>query len=76
MITLNGVDLLIEANDALQEQSWATTEMRLTQVEQKGSTLVFYGTGLLSGDSAMDVELLENLDMLAQSLAKKYRLDQ
>lgn len=76
MIALNGVDLLIEANDALQEQPWATADMKLTQVEQKGSTLAFYGVGLLSGDSTMDVELLANLDTLAQLLAQKYRLEQ
>lgn len=74
MITLNGVDLLIKANALLQDQPWAKETMKLTQVEQKGSTLVFYGTGLLRGDSSIDLDLLKNLDELSQSLAKNYKL--
>lgn len=74
MITLNGIDLLIEANNALQEQPWAEPCMKLTQVEQKSSTLVFFGIGLLTGDSVKDIETLKNLDLLAGSLAAKYKL--
>ena len=74
MITLNGVDLLIKANALLQEQPWTKETMKLTQVEQKGSTLVFYGTGLLREDKSIDLELLKHLDELSQSLAKTYKL--
>lgn len=74
MIALDGKALLKVANEALQKEAWATTNMTITQVEQKGSTLVFYGTGFTSSDNAIDGEMVRNLDKLAQSLAADYRL--
>lgn len=74
MIELKGEQLLSVANEALQQQSWAKPDMLLTQVEQKGSVLVFYGTGLMNGASELDVQTLSNLDALAQTLSSRYRL--
>lgn len=74
MITLNGEDLLKLANSGLQKESWVTTSMLITIVEQHGDNLIFYGTGFSSTDNFVHLALLRRLDKFANVLGKKYRL--
>ena len=74
MITLSGAELLKIANEELRKQPWARRGMKLTQVEQKGSTLVFFGDGLTEGEVVTHIDLLKNLDDLADNLSQRYRL--
>lgn len=73
-IVLTRGELLEKANEALALEAWATPLMQITQVEQKGSVLVFYGTGFGDSETLIDVDTLSHLNELAQRLAEKYRL--
>lgn len=74
MIEVQGKELLELANKLLQLESWAKPHMVLTLVEQKGSALVFYGTGFSSEDSSAHLDLLNKLDAFSLLLEKKYTL--
>ena len=74
MITLSCEELLKLANEALQREPWAKSNMVITQVEQKHSTLVFFGKGFHSEDNFEALRRLRNLDKLANMLAKNYRM--
>jgi len=73
-IALTRGELLEKANEALALEAWATPLMQLTEVEQQGSVLVFYGTGFGDSETLIDVDTLNHLNELAQRLAEKYRL--